>query len=84
LYEESPVVKRMQIQKDGDSRPYGKDEQLRHLRNCKVGDWKNHFTLSAAKYVHDHLGMTMLRLGYIDSMADKWYSVMPVERDGKR
>jgi hypothetical protein len=36
-------AKREQIAQDGESRPYGREQQLKHLRKGIAGDWRNHF-----------------------------------------
>ena len=41
---QSIYEKRKQIEKDGDSRQWGKNVQLKCLRKGISGDWKNHFT----------------------------------------
>jgi len=52
LSNQSLATKRAQIQRDGDSRPYGKAIQLTHLRKGIVGDWRNHFDAECKRVAH--------------------------------
>ena len=52
LNEQSFAHKKEQISRDGDSRPYGKEIQLTHLRKGISGDWRNEFTFSQRELAH--------------------------------
>jgi hypothetical protein len=60
------AAKRRQIEVDGDSRPYGKAQQLKSLRQGTAGDWRNHFTRHEARIFHGYFYDTMEQLGYED------------------
>lgn len=64
-------TKRKQVSIDGDSRPYGKTIQTKHLRKGIVGDWRNHFTKQSGEKSQEYFGEEMLRLGYTSSPL--WY-----------
>lgn len=67
--------KRAQVQMDGDSRPYGKAIQLKHLRKGIAGDWRNHFTKWNAQYFMECFGDIITSLGYEEN--EDWWKDLP-------
>lgn len=64
---------RARIEKDGDSRPYGKTIQLRNLRRGFPGDWRNHLTMPDCRYIHEKCGPLLMALGYIQD--NDWWKI---------
>lgn len=58
-------AKRKQVEKDGDTRPYGKAIQLKHLRKGDPYDWKNYFTDDLLKLAEELFGEVADGLGYV-------------------
>lgn len=56
--------KRLQIQSDGDGRPYGKTIQLKHLRKGVAGDWKNYFSKNDLRAADLAFGSFAKSIGY--------------------
>lgn len=56
--------KRREIAVDGDTRPYGKERQLEHLRRGVVGEWREHFTPELLAYAKPHFQEAMRLYGY--------------------
>lgn len=71
FHNQSFDVKRAQIAKDGDRRPYGKSIQLKNLRLGRVGDWRNHFTRDDAYLANQHFGEKLLKYDYV-SIPEWW------------
>lgn len=65
VHRQSIEVKRAQINRDGNDRPYGKTVQLKALRKGIVGDWKNHFAKDMEERALEYFGDTMRRVGYL-------------------
>jgi hypothetical protein len=53
-----------EIERDGDTRPWGKATQLKNLRKGIVGDWKNYFSRADNRLAQKYFGDTMSILGY--------------------
>ena len=56
--------KREAIQTDGESRPYGKTIQLKHLRRGVAGDWREHFTPEQEARAVGYFGKIAGSVGY--------------------
>ncbi len=50
-------------------------QDMHHLRNGKVGDWRNYFTQSTGRMMQERFGPLMLRQGYIQSV--EWWKDLP-------
>ena len=48
--------KRRQIERDGDSRPFGRGVQLKHMRRGKIGAWRQDFTPEDEALALAHFG----------------------------
>jgi len=57
-------AKRAQIERDGDTRPYGRERQLQALRRGVAGDWRNWFTRREAEIAHAYFYELLEKLGY--------------------
>ena len=67
IEEQSFAHKKAQISRDGDSRPYGKEVQLTHMRKGISGDWRNEFTLEQRQLVHKHFQFWLEYYNYEDN-----------------
>jgi hypothetical protein len=65
------AAKRSQIERDGDTRPYGRQRQLEALRRGIVGDWRNWFTGREAKLAHAYFWPLLNELGFEDE--EDWW-----------
>jgi hypothetical protein len=63
------------IQKHGGSYVFGKDFNLRFMRNGKAGDWKNYIGRYLGRAIEISLGNTMRLLGYTNSRF--WWKALP-------
>jgi hypothetical protein len=56
--------KKRQLARDGNTRPYGKQTQLHHLRKGVSGDWVNHFDAECAEIAYRYWRDELVKLRY--------------------
>jgi hypothetical protein len=64
VHRQSFKVKRRTIKKGGESRPYGKEIQLRNMRKGIVGDWANHFSKDMIQRANLYFARVGRKAGY--------------------
>lgn len=62
------------IARQGIQQAQRRYQDTHHLRQGKVGDWRNHFTREAGRLMQERYGSLMRRQGYIDR-SDWWESL---------